>query len=244
MVDVDDVAWKKLHGDVFRTPEFPNIYGCMIGIGVQAFLGIYSMLIFTTLFFSNYKLRAYVFFLSIIAQAVFGWVNGFITARILKFFGSVDWCFSAFISAVMFPTWFVATCGFIDIIEWSVGSSSMIPFSRFFVYTIGWLAICIPLCFLGAYLGFKLTQVRKVCKVNPVRRNIPAQPSFLSLHIIVPTFGAVIFLTICAEFRYVWESIWSQWMYAMFGFLLINFLLMAVVISLLAIVQIYLQLSY
>jgi len=33
-------------------------------------------------------------------------------------------------------------------------------------------------------------------------------------------------------------------MYAMFGFLLLNFLLMAMVIALLAIVQIYMQLSY
>ena len=32
-VDSDDVYWKKLNGDVFRTPEFPNIYACFIGVG-------------------------------------------------------------------------------------------------------------------------------------------------------------------------------------------------------------------
>ena len=60
----------------------------------------------------------------------------------------------------------------------------------------------------------------------------------------MPIFGALIFGTIFTEFRYIWESVWSQYMYAMFGFLLLNFLLMAGVISLLAIVQIYMQLSY
>ena len=53
-------------------------------------------------------------------------------------------------------------------------------------------------------------------------------------------FGAIIFATIFTEVKYIWESVWSQYMYGMFGFLLMSFLLMAVVIALLAIVQIYL----
>ena len=57
-------------------------------------------------------------------------------------------------------------------------------------------------------------------------------------------FGAVIFGTIYTEVRYIWESIWAQYIYGMFGFLLLSFLLMAIVIGLLAIVQIYMQLSY
>ena len=32
-VEAEDVAWKKVHGDVFRTPEFPNIFACAIGMG-------------------------------------------------------------------------------------------------------------------------------------------------------------------------------------------------------------------
>ena len=61
---------------------------------------------------------------------------------------------------------------------------------------------------------------------------------------VVPIFGAVIFGTVFVEFKYIWESVWGQYMYGMFGFLTVNFLLMAVVIALLAIVQIYMQLTY
>ena len=31
--DPEIVAWKKVHGDVFRTPMFPNILACFMGAG-------------------------------------------------------------------------------------------------------------------------------------------------------------------------------------------------------------------
>ena len=216
----------------------------MIGTGIQLFFSVYGMLVFTTIFFSNYALRPYTFAISMVAIASMGWMNGFFTARVLKFFGSVDWCFSAVISAVVFPLWLLLTLGFIDVVEWAEDSSSFVPFSDAFYYIFIWLMIDLPLAFYGAFVGFRTNQAKKVCKVNPVKRKIPTQPLFMQFYIVVPVFGAVIFGTIFAEFRYIWESVWSQYMYAMFGFLLINFLLMAGVISLLAIVQIYMQLSY
>lgn len=47
-----------------------------------------------------------------------------------------------------------------------------------------------------------------------------------------------------AEFSYLVDSIFKQHMYAMFTFLLINGILQSIVISLLAMVQTYMQLSY
>ena len=159
---------------MFRTPEFPNIFACFIGIGAQLFVSFYGMLVFTTIFFSShYMLRPYILTIALVALAFLGWVNGFVTARVLKFFGSIDWCFSAFIAAAMFPIWLILTAGFIDVIEWIEGSSSFVPFLTLFFYCCCWLALCIPLSFHGAYVGFGLKQTKKVCKVNPVRRIIP-----------------------------------------------------------------------
>ena len=127
-------------------------------------------------------MRPYVFTIGLLLLAGMGWINGFVTARVLKFFGSVDWCFSAFIAAIVFPIYLILTLAFIDFIEWAenAGYTVTIPFSSAFFYTAIWLAICIPLCFHGAYTGFKINQAKKVCKVNPVRRNIPQQPYFMS----------------------------------------------------------------
>ena len=47
-----------------------------------------------------------------------------------------------------------------------------------------------------------------------------------------------------AEFSYLFDSIFRAQMYAMFGFLLINLILQIAIISLLSILQTYMQLSY
>lgn len=150
-------------------------------MGVQIFISCYGMMICAAGFFSNYMLRPYVLTLSLVWLAAMGWVNGFITSRVLKFFGSIDWFFCAIISAFLLPMWLITTAGFIDIIEWIEGSSSVVPFSTFFFYCLVWLIITIPLTFHGAYVGFGCKPTKKVCKVNSVRRNIPPQPFFLSL---------------------------------------------------------------
>ena len=139
---------------MFRTPDFPNIFACFIGMGTQVFVSVYSMLVFTTVAFHFVNLRPYILSISLVALAIMGWINGYMTARVLKFFGSIDWCFSAMIAAVMLPSYLTITFGVIDIFEWFEGSSSWMPFSNIFGYTLCWLAICCPLCFLGSYMGF------------------------------------------------------------------------------------------
>ena len=47
-----------------------------------------------------------------------------------------------------------------------------------------------------------------------------------------------------AEFTYLFDSVFKSHMYAMFGFLLLNFVLQVIIIALLACFQTYLQLSH
>ena len=59
---------------------------------------------------------------------------------------------------------------------------------------------------------------------------------------IAPVFGFIQFAAIYAEFAYLFDSVFRAHMYAMFGFLLINFLLLIVIIALLSIISTYTQL--
>ena len=47
-----------------------------------------------------------------------------------------------------------------------------------------------------------------------------------------------------AEFSYLVDSIFKSHMYAMFGFLFTNLILLVVIVALLSIVQTYMQLCY
>jgi len=53
IVEAEEVAWKKLHADVFRTPYFPNIIACFMGAGVQLAAMMLSILIAIFFAFAN-----------------------------------------------------------------------------------------------------------------------------------------------------------------------------------------------
>ena len=81
-------------------------------------MSVYNLImIIAILFATPFNFRPYAFFIAMLVLAVMGWANGYATARVLKYFGSVDWLFSALISAIIFPAWLLVTLGIIDTIE-------------------------------------------------------------------------------------------------------------------------------
>ena len=200
---------------------------------------IFTMLLFSLIFFSNQYLRPYVMIASVFYTALMGYVNGFATARALKYLNQTSWIESAALAAVVFPGWVCGSFFLIDCVEWVAGSSSAIPLTRAFYYCAVWAAATAALSFLGAYHAFLMPQRKPVTRVNAVARRIPPQPLTLSPCFNIPASGAIIFLTIFIEFNYVMESVWSSYMYAMFGFLYVNMFVMVLVTACVSIFQTY-----
>ena len=61
--------------------------------------------------------------------------------------------------------------------------------------------------------------------VGKVVRPTPEAPWFMSVYLIGAVFGFIQFMGMYAEFTYVVDSIFKSHAYAMFGFLLVNFML-------------------
>jgi hypothetical protein len=55
-------------------------------------------------------------------------------------------------------------------------------------------------------------------------------------------FGGLQYLAICVEFSAVVNSLWRSKLYSLFGFLLVDVILLLVVIGLLGVIQCYAQL--
>ena len=53
IVEAENVAWKKIQGDVLRTPEYPNIFCCMLGMGAQIAIMTYITLTYLVIFFAR-----------------------------------------------------------------------------------------------------------------------------------------------------------------------------------------------
>ena len=170
---VSGVAWRKIANDVFRVPEFAVFLAVLVGIGCQIFMVLFTMLMFSLIFFSNQYLRPHVVAASVFYLALMGYVNGFAAARALKYLNQTSWLESAALAAVVFPAWVCLSFFLIDCVEWAAGSSSAIPLTRAFWISCVWGAATAGLSFLGAYHAFLMPQRKPVTRVNPVARRIP-----------------------------------------------------------------------
>ena len=103
------MAWKKLHGHVFKAPEFPAIFSCLLGAGTQIFMMFYLTLNAFVFFFTAESLRPPIFYIIMGVLACMGFVNGLVTMRTLKFFGLTDWIFAAVVAAITLPS-FIYVC--------------------------------------------------------------------------------------------------------------------------------------
>jgi transmembrane 9 superfamily protein 2/4 len=114
-----------------------------------------TVIIVTTMFgMVNPYLRWWISVQSFFVLAIGGFLNGFVSSRMMRFFGSNEWRFSANASAVLFPVYMFTIFTFVEIIEWFERSSSYIPFTTALLLTLVWVLVTIPLAYLGAYAGF------------------------------------------------------------------------------------------
>ena len=98
--------------------------------------------------------RPYIYEISFIILAVFGFINGYFTSRNLKFFGTTDWNFSATIAALVLPL-FIIGCIFLEqLIGWIAGSSIRYTFGETVLRTIGWYLLNGTMCYYGAFKGY------------------------------------------------------------------------------------------
>ena len=109
---------------------------------------------------------------------------------------------------------------------------------------LGWYFLNGIMCYIGAYRGYVKPATPVPSPVGKVPRPIPDLPYHMSIAIVAPVFGFIQFASMYAEFSYLIDSVFRSHMYAMFGFLLINFILQVMIISLLSILQTYMQLCY
>ena len=66
------------------------------------------LLLAITFAFTNVVWRPYIYMIVAYSLAIFGYLNGYVTARYLKFFGATDIMLSMTISAVALPLFLLA----------------------------------------------------------------------------------------------------------------------------------------
>lgn len=241
--EADDVQWKKLQGDVFRTPPFPAVFACLFGTGFQIILMVFVFVSFNVLGFFNQTMRPLFIIQCLVILAFAGWGNGIVTSRTLKFFGGTDWIFAGTTASMVYPFYVIAIVILIDLFEkWGTENRSfhITSFAGESLIFIVWFISTAVISYHGAYTGFRLPAIQKPIKVNAVRRKLPQLPWYLHFKIVYPAFGAIVFASVFVEFYYILDSTWRSYhVYMLFGFLMTNLTLLIAVVALLSVLQTY-----
>jgi transmembrane 9 superfamily protein 2/4 len=91
----------------------------------------------------------------------------------------------------------------INFANWFERSSAAVPFPTILVLLFVYSALSVPNVWLGAFIGFKKTTIKNPGKINKLSRDIPPQPWYLRMKILVPMGGIVPFVAVFIELLYI-----------------------------------------
>jgi transmembrane 9 superfamily protein 2/4 len=125
---LDEIAWKKVKGDVFRKPRHAMIFSIFIGTGIQIFAMTFCVLIFACvgLFSPTHRgglVTALYLFLILLSN-----VSGYYTARFYKMFSGSEWLLCTIFVSFAYPSFVFIIFLITNFANWFERSSATVPF--------------------------------------------------------------------------------------------------------------------
>ena len=108
-----------------------------------------------------------------------------------------------------------------------------------------WLLLVVPLTSIGTVIGGSKKQWKGFpCRVNPIPRQIPRRSFYTNSFFIALIAGLFPFGAIFIELHFLLTSFWTYKVYHLYGFLLIMFILLLIVIGCISVLSTYILLNY
>ncbi|GMG19124.1 unnamed protein product [Ambrosiozyma monospora] len=120
-----------------------------------------------------------------------------------------------------------------------VNSSGAVPLGTMLAIIVIWFIVSVPLSCAGSLLGFRKAPIELPCKVNQIPRQIPPQPGYLETKWLALIAGIFPFGAIAIEMYFIYNSLWFNRIYYMFGFLFFCFVLMLITTLLVTLLLVY-----
>jgi len=239
----DEYGWKQVHGDVFRPASYPILFSSMIGTGYHI-LFVTTCVIMFAIVGELYTERGSLLSTAIFVYAATAPVNGYFGGALYARMGGKVWIKQMVISAAMLPTVICGTAFFINFIAIYYHASRAIPFGTMVAVFCICLFVILPLTLVGTVLGRNLAgQPNYPCRINAVPRPIPEKKWFMEPAVIVTLGGVLPFGSIFIEMYFIFTSFWAYKIYYVYGFMLLVFVILAIVTICVTIVCTYFLLN-
>jgi len=227
----EEYGWKLVHGDVFRTPTNPLLLSVFVGNGVQVILMACVTLVLALLGFLSPAIRGSLVTVAIVFYVCFGFAAGYSSALLYKMFGGEAWKRCVVLTACLIPGVLSIILLTLNFVLVGMQSSAAVPFGTLAGLLSMWIFLSCPLCFVGAYLGFKREKIAYPVRINQIPRQIPPQSFYLRRVPAILLGGILPFGAIFIELYFIMNSIWFNRIYYVFGFLSLVFLILMITCS-------------
>lgn len=227
----EEFGWKLVHGDIFRSPHHSMLLSVFLGSGVQVFCMTITTLFFACLGFLSPANRGALMTCAMVMFVCLGTPAGYVSARLYKSFGGYKWKLNVLLTALLCPGIVFSIFFVLNLLLWAKGSSAAIPFTTLIALLAMWFGVSLPLTFAGAYFGFKKRVIEHPVRTNQIPRQIPEQSIYTQPIPGVIMGGILPFGCIFIQLFFILNSIWSNQMYYMFGFLFLVFIILAITCS-------------
>ena len=245
----DEVGWKLVHGDVFRTPRWIMLLTCAIGNGAQILVLILSILALSLMNMFYAGNRGALYSACVVFYALTACVAGYVSTNLYLQLGGTKWATNAVCTSCLFAVPFFVMFSIANSVAWYYGSSSALPAQTIVLIILLWALVSFPLTIFGSMRarhhatesgnkGFDAP-----CKTNRVEREIPPTVWYRSPPLHMAIAGFLPFSAIYIELHYIFASVWGQRIYTMFGILSLAFLMLLIVTAFITVALTYFQLA-
>lgn len=239
---MEETGWKLVHGDVFRPPPRRMLFAAIIGSGIQVFFMALITIFIAMLGMLSPASRGALMTAAIFLYVFMGVIAGYYSARLYNTMKGKQWKQAAFLTATIYPAIVFGTCFFLNFFIMGKHSSGAVPFSTMMALLCLWFCISLPLVYLGYYFGSRKQPFQHPVRTNFIPRKVPEQLWYMNTFVCIMMAGIFPFGAVFIELFFIFNALWQNQFYYLFGFLFLVFCILVISVSQISIVMVYFQL--
>jgi len=250
----EDSGWKQVHGDVFRAPEYLELFCAMYGSGWQLLtlvLGVIMYAIAGPMHGYMYEDRGEMVSTFIVCFALSSAIAGYSSGSYYRQFFTTpraeqqsDWQKTMVCTILLFPVVVVSVIFTINFVAIYYDTINAIPFSVMLKILGIWIFAALPLAVVGTIFGRHfMGKFDPPCRINSIPRPIPTAQWYAAPSFVIPMAGVLPFGSIFIEMYFIFTSFWSYKFYYVYGFMLLVYCILFMVTICTTIVAVYFVLN-
>jgi transmembrane 9 superfamily protein 1 len=123
----EETGWKMIHGDVFRPPQYVNLFCAVLGAGAQIFATVFVLLVCVLLGAFKVTKRGALVTAMILIYALCAVFGGMVSARFFKELKGKNWVWNVVLTAIILPVPLSVVFTWVNTIAWNHESTAAIP---------------------------------------------------------------------------------------------------------------------